>query len=618
VNEVLEMVRHPVVLPIAVPLLTGLFCWLLPRSWTREQGIITTAGTAVTVLIAWKLFAAGTAVFGDGRWLLVDGLSRFVLLGIAAFGFLISLYSMGFMPGRPGSRSYYACLSWTVGISCAAVMANDLILLLACWGLLGLTLYVMIGVAGPEASAAAKKSFIIIGGSDCFLMLGIVIVWLLTGTTRMDAINMAFTGELTTVAFLCFAVAALAKAGAFPVHTWVPDCGEKALVPVTAFLPASLDKLVGIYLLARAVHGLFEMNATMNMLLMAIGAITVIAGVMMALIQHDLKRLLSYHAVSQVGYMVLGIGSGTLVGLAGGLFHMLNNTIYKTALFLCAGSVEQKTGTTDLDKLGGLARVMPVTFASCLVAAMAISGIPPLNGFTSKWMVYQGIVESGEAGGNVWIVWMAAAMIGSALTLASFVKVLHSVYLCKPAPECRVDRIRESSPAMQLPVALLAVLCVLFGVLAYRLPLQHMIFPAVGGKMPMPGAWWAGKSTAMMGAALLFGALVYWLSGVRKMRVCDTYIGGEHMDESVGIDAAGQPEHVEVTGVGFYGTIEQMGGLRTLYAAARKKLFDVYDLGANALFYFVEALRKAHTGVLPLYLTWVLVGLLALVWWLGR
>jgi len=169
---------------------------------------------------------------------------------------------------------------------------------------------------------------------------------------------------------------------------------------------------------------------------------------------------------------------------------------------------------------------------------------------------------------------------------------------------------------MQVPMAILAVLCVVFGVLAFRLPLKHLIFPALGGEAPVSGAWWAGSATIMMGAALLVGLLVYWLTGVRKHRECQTYIGGEIMTEAVPTDAGGAPEHVEVTGVGFYKTIEEMGGLRTIYAGARNKLFDAYDVGTKALFYFVEALRKAHTGVLPLYLTWVLVGLLALVWWL--
>lgn len=216
----------------------------------------------------------------------------------------------------------------------------------------------------------------------------------------------------------------------------MPDYGEQADAPVTAFLPASLDKLLGIYLLFRAATGLFQMNGSMQFVLLAVGAsTTVLAAVMMALVQHDLKRLLSYHAVSQVGYMLLGIGTGLPLGLAGGLFHMLNHAMYKSCLFLCAGNVETKAGTTDLDRLGGLARLMPVTFTATLIASLAISGIPPLNGFASKWMIYQGLVDLGGQGGFWWVVWLATAMFGSALTLASFVKVLHSVFLRRTAEQ---------------------------------------------------------------------------------------------------------------------------------------------------------------------------------------
>jgi len=612
-NGLGDILRHPVGLTIGVPLLTGLIGRLLPRAWRREQGIVAVAGTAVAAMLAWRVFAAGGLMPGAGPWLVVDGLSRFVLAAVATFGFLIALFSLGHAAVPPVAREYYAYLAWTVGIACGAVLANDLILLLVLWGLLGLTLYVMIGLSGPDASAAAKKSFVIVGGSDCLLMLGIVIVWLLTGSTRMNGPVLPFTGGLTYAAFLCFAAAALAKAGAVPVHSWVPDCGEKALAPVTAFLPASLDKLLGIYLLARVTRGMFAPDACMNLVLMAVGAVTVVAAVMMALVQHDLKRLLSYHAVSQVGYMVLGIGAGTPLGLAGGLFHMLNNAVYKSALFLCAGAVEEKAGTTDLDRLGGLARAMPATFATCLTASLAISGIPPLNGFFSKWMVYQGIVQSAGAAGPVWVVWLAAAMIGSALTLASFAKVLHAVFLCKPAAGTDLREAREVNWAMRAPMLALAAVCVLFGVLAVPLPLRTMILPAAGGDTPMIGVWWSGTATAMMAAAFVFGLLLYAVSRAGRARECATYVGGE----TLGAGAA-PAASVEVTGVDFYRTIEEMQPLQSIYAAAGKKLFDLYDVGTSVLFYFVEALRKAHGGVLPVYLTWVLAGLLILVWRLAQ
>ena len=150
-------------------------------------------------------------------------------------------------------------------------------------------------------------------------------------------------------------------------------------------------------------------------ILLITGAVTIIYAVMVALVQHDLKRLLGYHAVSQVGYMVLGIGTGNPIGIAGGLFHMVNHAIYKSCLFLSAGAVEKRAHTTDLSKLGGLSKYMPITFVSFLIASLAISGIPPLNGFFSKWMIYQGIIATATNKNPLWIIWLVCAMFGLSL-----------------------------------------------------------------------------------------------------------------------------------------------------------------------------------------------------------
>jgi formate hydrogenlyase subunit 3/multisubunit Na+/H+ antiporter MnhD subunit len=380
-----------------------------------------------------------------------------------------------------------------------------------------------------------------------------------------------------------------------------------------------LDKLLGIYLLVRCVHDLFVPTPAMYMMLMVVGAVTVLTAVMMALVQHDLKRLLSYHAVSQVGYMVLGIGTGTAIGLAGGLFHMLNHAIYKCALFLCAGVVEKETGATDLDRLGGLAKMLPVTFIAFTVAALSISGIPPLNGFASKWMIYQGIIVSGEASGGLgWIVWLAVAMLGSALTLASFVKVLHATFLCKPSPEIQATAdsvgIRESKRSMLLPLVVLAALCVIFGVFAFQVPLGLLIFPVV--QVDVPGVWWAGLATMMILGSIVVGLLVYWLTMRHgKLRRVTTYIGGELLqDVYVSGEETGPERHIEVTGVDFYNTIEQLPVLRRLYPLARAKAFDIYDLFQKSVNYVIQMLRSLHTGILPTYLRWFVVGLVVVVW----
>ncbi len=611
-----DILTNRFILPIVFPIAAGILCFILPRILDKVSAFIALVASVLTIYLVWPLFTAGTEVFEYGMWLnlRVDALSGFVLLATTIFGFLIALYSIGYMNGKERLNEYYAYLLWTIGISCGAILANEFVLLLTFWGFLGLTLYLMIGIAGPDASGAAKKSFIIIGGSDCILMLGIGIVWLMSGSTRMDIEPIAFNGTLSYIAFIFLAIAALAKAGAMPFHSWVPDCGEKAPASVAAFLPASLDKLLGIYLLARVATGIFKMNPAMNMLLVIVGAVTIIFAVMMALVQHNMKRLLSYHAVSQVGYMVLAIGTGIPIGIAGGLFHMINNVIYKSCLFLCAGAVEHKTGTSDLDKLGGLAKTMPVTFITCLVAALSISGIPPLNGFFSKWMVYQGIVEMGKNGGNLWIIWLAAAMFGSALTLASFVKVLHATFLCKASSELKEKKISETNFTMWVPMLVLAIVCIAFGVFAFRLPLKYLIFPAIGNYVEFTGTWWAGPATAMLLSAFVIGFIIYLITTIGKARECDTYIGGELLSKTYIKDTdIGKEKDIEVTGVDFYCTVQDMMPFKTIYKMAENKFFDIYDMGIKFIFCFVEELRKAHSGLLPTYLTWVIVGLIGII-----
>jgi formate hydrogenlyase subunit 3/multisubunit Na+/H+ antiporter MnhD subunit len=382
------MISDPVIILMLLPFVGGLACLLLPRRYGQEAGGVAVAASVLSLLLAFRVFLlnrcaggclltdAGSALAPTGFCL--DNLSAFVVLATALFALLIAIYSLDYMRQMSRLTEYYAYLLMTLSFSFGAILADHAILLLVFWGMLGITLYLMIGIAGTGAATAAKKTLIIIGGSDCFLMLGILILWTLTGSVYLSSGTVELGTPLSYIAFLCFAVAALAKAGAMPVHTWVPDCGEAAPVAVTAYLPASLDKLLGIYLLARTARGIFAMNTWTNGLLLLIGAGTVLFAVMMALVQHDLKRLLSYHAVSQVGYMVLGIGAGTALGLAGALFHMLNNAIYKSCLFLCAGSVEKRTCGCSAwpPRCSGQALLWPASSKSCMRRSSVNPALP--------------------------------------------------------------------------------------------------------------------------------------------------------------------------------------------------------------------------------------------------
>ena len=541
-----------------------------------------------------------------------DSLANFVGIFVGLFSLLIILYSIGVMRRGSGLVRYYSYIILTLIASLGAVFSNNLVLFMVFWGFLGLLLYLLIGLGqNKNTSYTAKKAFIIIGGSDAFMLLGLALVWRISGTLQMDKMSIALSSKPAIWAYLCFAAGAFAKAGAMPLHTWIPDTAEDAPTVVTAYLPASLDKLLGIYFLVRISQDMFQMNMAMNTLLMAVGSFTIVAAVMMALIQHDLKRLLGYHAVSQVGYMLLGIGTANPIGIAGGLFHMLNHAIYKSCLFLSAGAVEKKAGTTNLEKLGGFAKHMPITFVTFLIASFAISGVPPFNGFASKWMVYQGVIETAKNGGHLWIVWLVAALFGSALTLASFMKLIHTVFLGQPSDEAKAlnHRVREVGPTMWIPTVILAGLCIIFGVFAYRIPLNLFIFPSLGMNVVFSGIWKASLATVLIFAGIIAGIVIYLLGRATNTRETEIFVGGETLKE--------YPQ-MRISGTKFYNTVQDVGLLGNIYRLAKDKAFDLYEVSKKITFGFNKILSYTHNGVLSTYLAWCLLGMGVLFWILLR
>jgi NADH-quinone oxidoreductase subunit L len=367
-----------------------------------------------------------------------------------------------------------------------------------------------------------------------------------------------------------------------------------------ALMPGALEKLLGISLLARISLDLFQLDpgSAMSVTMMVIGSATILLAVMMALVQKNYKRLLAYHAISQVGYMILGIGTALPVGIVGGLFHMINHAMYKSTLFLTAGSVERETGTADLEKLGGLARKMPVTFGCFLVAAVAISGIPPMNGFFSKELVLDAALES-----NFWF--YLAALLGAFLTLASFLKLGHAAYFGRPGRD--LEKVHEAPWPMLVPMIILAAGCILFGV--YNpLPLKGLIQPILGERLE-------GENFA--------GFHMNYLVAI-----------------SLGVFALSALNHVygvrrTKRGLGAVDHIHYAPGLKQIYEAAEKRYFDPYDIGMavingiSKVFWAIDrgidflmgrfpvllanglsfGIRKAHTGSHWMYIAWVLGGL---------
>lgn len=610
-------------IPILVPFLLALLTFLLPSriKWLRET--VAVLGAAIVVYIAVTFFGQKETFYtlpwlgyGIDFELRLYQFSQFILLALSGFVFLITLYSTVKMAGHSRVREYYGYIFLTASLAAGATLANNFVPLIFFWEGLLITLYALINLGGKNSHRTAVKSFIIGGFCDFCMILGIAILWSQTGTLRMSDISVLPQG-LLAVSFFLMMIGAIGKAGAMPFHTWIPDAAIDAPVSVMALIPGALEKLLGIYLLVRITLDFYklEINSPFCITLMIIGAATIVLAVFMALIQKDLKKLLSYHAVSQVGYMILGIGTAVPIGIIGGIFHMINNAIYKSGLFLAAGSVEHQTGTTELKKLGGLYRVMPFTALGFLICAAAISGIWPLNGFVSKEMVFHGSYETG------YTIFTIAAWVGAILTFASFLKAGHAVFFGPRNPE--TPQVKENKSPIYIPILVLAAICVVFGVYNW-IPLKFFLEPILSGHLP------AGETLNFSGHALaLFNPIALISMG------CLLIALGLHI---FGFKRGGNKAYLVSE------PIHHLPVLNTLYNWAEARVFDLYEQGikflqslSQFLFKFVDRpidffyekivvsvgractgiLKAAHNGYYANYLAWTIGGLVLIVWAIG-
>jgi len=606
---------------ILFPAAVAIILFLIPTRVKLLREVLAVLASAVSLYLGFALFAVknlslntdwlGLGINFDLR---LYQFSAFILLALSGFLFLIVLYSTVKMKDHPRIREYYLYVFLAAAFSNGAVLANNFILLVFFWEALLITTYALVTLGlKPTSHRTAVKSLIIGGFCDFAMILGIGLLWASTGTLTMNQVHVEPKG-LAAAAFILMMIGAIGKAGAMPFHTWIPDAALDAPVSFMAFMPASFEKLLGIYLLARISLDFFELKvrSTMSLVLMIIGAATIVLAVFMALIQKDFKKLLSFHAISQVGYMILGIGTAIPVGIAGGVFHMINHAMYKCGLFLSAGSVEHRTGTTELKKLGGLAREMPWTAAGFTVCALAISGVWPLNGFVSKEMVFHGALETGFP------IFAIAAWVGAIFTFASFLKAGHSVFFGQRSTE--VAKTKESPTPIVLPILILAALCITFGVYN-KLPLENFIQPILAGKVE------AGEHLDFTAHALdLFNPV----AGISVL--CLLIALGLHF---YGWKRGGKKPYLASE------PIHQLPGLKNLYDLSEARFFDLYEQGvkflqwlAGILFRFIDRpidfiyekvvtaigrqftglLQKAHNGQYANYLAWTIGGLVVVVW----
>jgi NADH-quinone oxidoreductase subunit L len=318
--------------------------------------------------------------------IILDGLTAVMLVVVTFVALMVNIYSQGYMHSDPGYPRYFAFMSLFSTAMIGLVLSDNLFITFAFWELVGLCSYLLIGFwfARPAAAAAAKKAFIVTRIGDFGFLAAILLLFANTGTLDIRELNELaiagiLAGSVLTWGALGIFVGAVGKSAQFPLHVWLPDAMEGP-TPVSALIHAATMVAAGVFLVART-YPIFEHSATALTTVAVIGGVTAIFAATMGLVMHDMKRVLAYSTISQLGYMMLGLGTG---GVAIAIFHLMNHAFFKSLLFLGSGSVNHATGTFDMRRMGGLKKYMPKTYWTMMIASLSMAGIWPLSGFFSK------------------------------------------------------------------------------------------------------------------------------------------------------------------------------------------------------------------------------------------
>ncbi|MFC1632162.1 complex I subunit 5 family protein [Candidatus Omnitrophota bacterium] len=427
----------------------------------------------LSIISARLVNPAGTLVYHVGGWqiplgigLVVDGLSAFMLVTVNLVAFLVVIYAVNYMEKFTSKWKFYTLFLLMLAGMNGVIITGDMFNLFVFLEIAAVASYALVafGTERQELEAAFKYAIMGTVGSS-FILLGIVILYSYTSTLNMAQMSSILAqkglGNVGLMVSVLFLTGFGLKAALIPFHAWLPDAHPSAPAPISAMLSGVLIKSLGVYALVRILFNVFGLSMGMSTVLLTLGTLSMMAGVILAVGQWDLKRLLAYHSISQIGYVMLGIGLGTPLGILGGLFHLLNHSIFKSLLFLNSGAIEYAAGTRDLQQMGGLMKKMPLTGSTTLVASMSIAGIPPFNGFWSKLLIIIAAVEAGRAGYAFW------AVLASILTLASFTKVMKYAFFGEL--RANLEKVKEVPLLMKLSMGALALIC-LFGGLLLLIP----------------------------------------------------------------------------------------------------------------------------------------------------
>ncbi len=421
--------------------------------------------------------------------LVVDGFSAFMLFAVSLVGLGVCVFSVDYMEHYGSKANFYALFLVMIAGMNGLILSSDLFSVYIFLEAAAVASYALVAF-GLESDAleAAFKYLMLSVVSSAFLLIGITVIFGVTGSLEFKAVAEALhgmgNGPVVAFASVFFIIGFGLKAALMPFHAWLPDAHPSAPAPISAVLSALLIKVSGIYALARILISVFGLPAQVSTILLGLGAISMVLAALLATGQKDMKRMLAYSSISQVGYIVLGLGLGTPLGIIGGLFHLFNHAIAKSLLFLTSGSVQQATGTRNLDEMGGLAKRMPITATTNLIGSMSIAGVPPFNGFWSKLLIIIALFQAKHPGLAL------LAILASVLTLWYYLIMQRKAFFGKLNEKWAA--VREAPFWMSAAMVTLAVLCLAVG-LFFSATITTWIQPAAdvlaGGAQSIMGTW---------------------------------------------------------------------------------------------------------------------------------
>ncbi|MCN0152870.1 NADH-quinone oxidoreductase subunit L [Salinispora arenicola] len=467
---------------VAIPLVSAAILLLLGRRADRWGHWLGVASVGVAFLLGltyffqlrglenrsvelslWEFIAVGDLRVDFG--LLFDPLAAVFVLLITGVGFLIHLYAVEYMAHDPGRRRFFGYFNLFVAAMLLLVLGNNYVMLYFGWEGVGLASYLLISFwyERPSAATAGKKAFLMNRVGDAGLVIGIFIMFATLGTTQYDEV---FTGvgslTATTVLLLglLLLLGAAGKSGQFPLQAWLPDAMEGP-TPVSALIHAATMVTAGVYLIARS-NPIFSANSTLQLVVVSVGALTLLLGAVIGMAKDDIKRVLAWSTVSQIGYMFLGVGlGGAAYALA--IVHLLAHGFFKANMFLGAGSVMHgMRDQVDIRRFGGLAKYMKITWLTFMAGWLAIIGLPPFSGFFSKEPIIVAAFERDD-----WTAWLfgTAALLGAGLTAFYMTRLFVLTFHGRPRWTEDIDHPHESPKLMTIPLVLLAVGSVAAGAL---------------------------------------------------------------------------------------------------------------------------------------------------------